>query len=168
MALPAIGSIESPDATSPSGPTTATGPVALPVDMTPFQPLERLMQDMGMSEAGFDLVTRAYVRARAGARGRHAQEWRAIHHAPRRRSVILAEMQLDAETLAAALLHDVPEDTSVTVDDLRAQFGERVARLVDGVTKLERIEWNAGSEDVRRRRACARCSSRWRTMCAWC
>jgi len=52
---------------------------------------------------------------------------------------ILADLQLDAVSLAAALLHDVPEDTSVTLEDLRAQFGDEVAKLVDGVTKLERL-----------------------------
>ena len=57
-------------------------------------------------------------------------------------------MQMDAETIAAALLHDVPEDTTITLDDIRNQFGERVARLVDGVTKLKRIEWLSDREDV--------------------
>jgi len=52
---------------------------------------------------------------------------------------ILADLQLDATPLAAALLHDVPEDTTLTLDDLQTQFGAEVARLVDGVTKLERL-----------------------------
>ncbi|UCC76258.1 MAG: bifunctional (p)ppGpp synthetase/guanosine-3',5'-bis(diphosphate) 3'-pyrophosphohydrolase [Anaerolineales bacterium] len=52
---------------------------------------------------------------------------------------ILADLQLDATPLAAALLHDVPEDTTLTLDDLQTEFGAEVARLVDGVTKLERL-----------------------------
>ncbi len=153
MALPATRSIEFPESSGHIEAANTVGavrPAEPPVDMTPFQPLERLMQDMGMSEANFDLVTRAYVcaaQAHAGVARKSGEPY--ITH-PVAVAVILAEMQLDAETFAAALLHDVPEDTSVTVDDLRAQFGERVARLVDGVTKLERIEWNAGSEDVSR------------------
>ncbi|MBO9599260.1 MAG: bifunctional (p)ppGpp synthetase/guanosine-3',5'-bis(diphosphate) 3'-pyrophosphohydrolase, partial [Cohnella sp.] len=47
-------------------------------------------------------------------------------------------MQMDVVTVMAALLHDVVEDTNVTVDDLRERFGDTIAGLVDGVTKLER------------------------------
>ena len=55
-------------------------------------------------------------------------------------SKILAEFGLDAEALAAGLLHDVPEDTSITVADIQNDFGETVARLVDSVTKLNEVE----------------------------
>ncbi len=51
----------------------------------------------------------------------------------------LADLNLDAETLAAAMLHDTVEDTSVTLDDIRKQFGERISVLVDGVTKMDVI-----------------------------
>jgi len=53
---------------------------------------------------------------------------------------ILAELGLDHETLAAAILHDVVEDTGVTLDDLRRDFGVRIAALVDGVTKMKVIQ----------------------------
>jgi GTP pyrophosphokinase len=52
---------------------------------------------------------------------------------------ILNELNLDHETLAAAMLHDVVEDTEVTLDDVRTRFSEVIAHLVDGVTKMERI-----------------------------
>jgi GTP diphosphokinase / guanosine-3',5'-bis(diphosphate) 3'-diphosphatase len=52
---------------------------------------------------------------------------------------ILADLHLDTDTLAAALLHDTVEDTNVTRDDIREGFGEPVAKLVDGVTKLGKI-----------------------------
>ena len=55
-------------------------------------------------------------------------------------ALYLAELSLDAPTIAAALLHDVVEDCGVTVDELREQFGEDVALLVDGVTKLTRMD----------------------------
>jgi len=51
----------------------------------------------------------------------------------------LATLQMDAESLAAALLHDVPEDTGLTIADLEKRFGREVGRLVDGVTKLSRF-----------------------------
>lgn len=64
---------------------------------------------------------------------------------------ILAQINLDEETLAAALLHDVVEDTDVTLNDISSRFGEAVARLVDGVTKLDAIEVGRLTErDVRR------------------
>jgi GTP pyrophosphokinase len=53
---------------------------------------------------------------------------------------ILAELGLDYETLAAAILHDVVEDTGVALDDLKRDFGARIAALVDGVTKMKVIQ----------------------------
>ena len=52
----------------------------------------------------------------------------------------LAELSLDSTTIVAALLHDVVEDTETTVDDIRKRFGDDVARLVDGVTKLTKLD----------------------------
>jgi guanosine-3',5'-bis(diphosphate) 3'-pyrophosphohydrolase len=52
-----------------------------------------------------------------------------------------AQMQLDRDAVIAALLHDVPEDTEVTLEEIHKEFGEKVARLVDGVTKLSKIKW---------------------------
>src|SRR5947209_854469 len=121
-----------------------------PIDLTHFQPLVDLLQGSGMSGNDLALVTRAYsVAAEAhGSVTRKSGEPYITH--PVAVATILAEMQLDAETLAAALLHDVPEDTDVTLDDVRDMFGDRVARLVDGVTKLKRIEWVSDREDVAR------------------
>ncbi len=56
-------------------------------------------------------------------------------------AIILAEMQLDPDALAAALLHDVIEDTETTFEDIESVFGETVAKLVDGVSKLGQIKW---------------------------
>ncbi len=53
---------------------------------------------------------------------------------------ILAELRLDYETIAAAILHDVLEDTDVTLEELEAEFGRTVAQLVDGVTKMGQIQ----------------------------
>src|ERR1700678_3075221 len=56
---------------------------------------------------------------------------------------VLAELEMDRETIAAALLHDVVEDTSITNDQVTADFGEEIASLVDGVTKLTRIPYQS-------------------------
>src|SRR5690606_7999478 len=53
---------------------------------------------------------------------------------------ILGDLTPDHEAIAAAILHDTVEDTPATLDDIRREFGERVARLVDGVTKMEVIQ----------------------------
>src|ERR1700704_3894070 len=58
-------------------------------------------------------------------------------------AMILADLGLDDITLAGALLHDAVEDTSVTLDDLQARFGPDVAAIVDGVTKLDRLEFDS-------------------------
>src|SRR5687768_18238840 len=53
---------------------------------------------------------------------------------------------MDPATVAAALLHDVPEDTSRTIDDIRREFGDEIARLVDGVTKLSQFSGTSAAE----------------------
>ncbi len=67
---------------------------------------------------------------------------------------ILAELRLDTTTLQAALLHDVVEDTEVTLERIKDEFGGEVARIVDGLTKLERIHFRsrelAQAENVRK------------------
>src|SRR6185312_654913 len=117
-------------------------------DSAPFEALEAQLHAAGMGVSDLSLVSRAYTiaaDAHAGVERKSGEPY--ITH-PVAVAAILADMQMDAETIAAALLHDVPEDTTITLDDIRNQFGERVARLVDGVTKLKRIEWLSDREDV--------------------
>ena len=64
---------------------------------------------------------------------------------------ILATMQLDPESVAAGVLHDVVEDTDISLADIETRFGPRVAMLVDGVTKLGQIPWQPGPEGSPRR-----------------
>jgi GTP diphosphokinase / guanosine-3',5'-bis(diphosphate) 3'-diphosphatase len=58
-------------------------------------------------------------------------------------AAILTELEMDRQTIAAALLHDVVEDTSITSEQVMAEFGEEIAGLVDGVTKLTRIPYQS-------------------------
>ncbi|NMP22506.1 RelA/SpoT family protein [Sulfobacillus harzensis] len=60
---------------------------------------------------------------------------------------ILADLKMDAPTITAALLHDVVEDTAYTLDDIEERFGAEVAQLVDGVTKLDRLEARTREEE---------------------
>ena len=59
---------------------------------------------------------------------------------------ILADLELDCDTLVAALLHDVVEDTDYTLNDIKSEFGESVATIVDGVTKLGKIQYITAEE----------------------
>lgn len=61
-------------------------------------------------------------------------------------ATIAAEIGMDTTTLVAALLHDTVEDTDYSLDDLTRDFGEEVARLVDGVTKLDKVALGAAAE----------------------
>ncbi len=61
-------------------------------------------------------------------------------------AIILADLELDKETIIAGILHDVVEDTIMTEEDLKREFGDDVALLVDGVTKLEKIPLSAGGD----------------------
>ena len=71
-------------------------------------------------------------------------------------ATILAELGMNHETLCAALLHDTVEDTAYALDQLRADFGDEIAALVDGVTKLDKVKYGESP----RPRPCARWSSR--------
>ncbi len=60
--------------------------------------------------------------------------------------LILAELELDLVTIIAGLLHDVVEDTDITLDQIKSEFGDEVASLVDGVTKLSRLDFTSKEE----------------------
>jgi guanosine-3',5'-bis(diphosphate) 3'-pyrophosphohydrolase len=89
------------------------------------------------------LLTRAYTTAADAHEGqvRRSGDPYIVH--PLAVATILAELGLDANTLAAALLHDAVEDTGVSLDDVTRDFGPQVAALVDGVTKLDRVRFDS-------------------------
>ena len=62
--------------------------------------------------------------------------------------IILADLEMDKETIAAGILHDVVEDTDATVDDIRREFGDDVAALVDGVTKLGQVDYKVEKVEI--------------------
>ncbi|HEX8802924.1 MAG TPA: bifunctional (p)ppGpp synthetase/guanosine-3',5'-bis(diphosphate) 3'-pyrophosphohydrolase [Acidimicrobiales bacterium] len=89
------------------------------------------------------LITRAYLRAADAHRGQQRSSGESYVHHPLAVARIVAELGLDDVTVAAALLHDTVEDTGVTLDDLSRLFGADVAAIVDGVTKLERVQFDS-------------------------
>jgi len=90
-----------------------------------------------------DLIARAFRYAAAAHEGQLRRSGEDFIHHPYAVARICAELQLDDETVAAALLHDVVEDTEVTLDAVRAEFGDEIAQLVDGVTKLTRVHFQS-------------------------
>ena len=86
-----------------------------------------------------EMVKRAYERAAKAHTGQRRLSGEEYVNHPIEVAAILAELELDAETIAAALLHDTVEDTALTAEEVETEFGPEVARLVEGVTKLGRI-----------------------------
>ena len=98
------------------------------------------------------LVERAFERADVAHAGQLRKSGDPYITHPVAVAEILVEFGLDAPTLAAALLHDCAEDTNYSLDEVRRDFGDEVANLVDGVTKLDRLTYGptAESETVRK------------------
>jgi len=107
--------------------------------------VEELLADIGAYKPDVDreLIGRAFMfaaRAHDGQQRRSGEEF--VRH-PWGVAKILAELRLDEQTIAAALLHDVVEDTEHDLEEVRAEFGDEIASLVDGVTKLTRIQFQS-------------------------
>ena len=95
------------------------------------------------------MIEKAYHIAADSASGPGAQIRRTLYYVilfvlP----IILADLEMDKETIAAGILHDVVEDTIMSLDELKAEFGEEVALLVDGVTKLTQISWSMDKMEI--------------------
>ncbi|MEY3710984.1 MAG: hypothetical protein RLZZ99_805, partial [Actinomycetota bacterium] len=103
-------------------------------------------------EADLAVVERAYLKADAAHAGQLRKSGDPYITHPVAVAEILAELGLDANTLAAALLHDTVEDTQYSISDLRHDFGDEIGNLVDGVTKLDRLTYGptAEAETVRK------------------
>ncbi|MGK0673845.1 MAG: bifunctional GTP diphosphokinase/guanosine-3',5'-bis pyrophosphate 3'-pyrophosphohydrolase [Halothiobacillaceae bacterium] len=110
-----------------------------------FAPLAQTLSEY-MEPACIERVAQAYAFARAA----HEGQWRVsgepyITH-PVAVARILADLRLDEKTIIAALLHDVIEDTPTARDRIAAEYGDEVAHLVDGVSKLDQIRFKSKAE----------------------
>lgn len=92
------------------------------------------------------LLKRAYTMAQKAHKGQLRESGEPYITHPLEVAHILANLELDCTTIIAGLLHDTVEDTNCTIDDIRAQFGDDTASLVDGVTKLDRIPYTTKEE----------------------
>ena len=107
--------------------------------------LEELAQDR--SEADGILLRRAFGAARQGHHGQMRASGEPYISHCLATAQILAELRMDTPTVAAALLHDLVEDTPYTQQMLEAEFGGEIAKLVDGVTKLGQIDQLSGMSE---------------------
>ena len=97
--------------------------------------------------ADISLVEKAYKVAYNAHEGQVRKSGEAYIIHPLCVAIILAELELDKETIAAGLLHDVLEDTIMTEDEMREEFGDEVVLLVDGVTKLQHLHMTDNTKD---------------------
>ena len=134
-----------PSSTAPAKPLRMSAEQAARVSASAF---EGLMEHLGYLDAdSAERVRQAYLYADNA----HADQWRSsgdpyITH-PIAVTAICANWKLDAPALMAALLHDSMEDCGITKDDLNERFGEDVADLVDGLTKLDKLQFNTREEN---------------------
>ncbi|MER5756628.1 HD domain-containing protein [Streptomyces sp. NPDC002088] len=97
-------------------------------------------------DADLEPLRRAYVLAESSHRGQMRKSGEPYITHPLAVTLILAELGAETTTLTASLLHDTVEDTEVTLEQVRDEFGEEVRYLVDGVTKLEKVDYGAAAE----------------------
>ena len=97
--------------------------------------------DVSMIEKAYRLASKAH-----GSQRRKSGEPYIVH--PLWVAIILADLEMDKETIVSGMLHDVVEDTDVSEEDIRREFGDEVALLVDGVTKLGRLSYSSDKLDV--------------------
>jgi GTP pyrophosphokinase len=96
--------------------------------------------------AGDRTIHQAYVLAQRKHLGQFRKTGEPYISHPLAVAQILADYGLDSDTLGAALLHDTVEDTDVTIEEVEVEFGPEVARMIDGVTKLDRIRFGTREE----------------------
>ncbi|GAA5080743.1 RelA/SpoT family protein [Streptomyces similanensis] len=97
-------------------------------------------------DADLEPLRRAYVLAESSHRGQMRKSGEPYITHPLAVTLILAELGAETTTLTASLLHDTVEDTDVTLDQVGDEFGAEVRYLVDGVTKLEKVDYGAAAE----------------------
>ncbi|HEX3301939.1 MAG TPA: bifunctional (p)ppGpp synthetase/guanosine-3',5'-bis(diphosphate) 3'-pyrophosphohydrolase [Thermomicrobiales bacterium] len=130
-------------------------PVSLPAEHLIEAARSRLRTELAQHNLGDvpAIIERAVDRAIEWHAGqvRKSGEPYVVH--PIEVAILLSRMSVDTEAIIAALLHDVVEDSAISLDTVRQEFGDRVALLVDGVTKLGQIQWTGDGDQATRERA---------------
>ena len=113
--------------------------------VTKFRELLRDMRENRPND-DLELVRKAYEYSQKQHSGQQRASGEPYLVHPLEVALVLAEMKMDAVAVAAGLLHDSVEDTSVTIVDIRKEFGEQVAHIVEGVTKISQIDFSTREE----------------------
>lgn len=115
-------------------------------EIVSYQDLENEIAKYIDSAHDRDLIHRAYLLALHAHKDQTRKSGEAYIHHPLAVALILAELKSSPAVICAGLLHDVIEDTNVTYDDLVTEFGEQIARVVQGVTKLDKVKVQVGEQ----------------------
>ncbi len=107
--------------------------------MTIDQVIQQLAKQRSKKDC--EMVRRAYVFALAAHEGQLRKTGEPYIDHPLHTAFILTKIKADTPTIIAGLLHDVPEDTERTLDDIEVEFGPEIAKLVEGITKLSKIKY---------------------------
>ena len=110
-----------------------------------YQDLIRRVQKYHPSD-DISMIAKAYQVAKTAHKDQYRKSGEPYIIHPLNVAIILADLELDKETIVAGILHDVVEDTVMTEEQLEQEFGQEVAQLVDGVTKLEQIPLSSGGD----------------------
>src|SRR5207244_6954484 len=108
--------------------------------VTRFRELMRLMRENRPTDA-LEIVRKAYEYSQKYHAGQTRASGQPYLVHPLEVACVLAEMKMDPVGIAAGLLHDSVEDTSITIVDIRKEFGDQVARIVEGVTKISKSDF---------------------------
>ena len=111
-----------------------------------FEDLKELILSYNAEE--IEIVTKAYELAKQLHEGQFRESGEPYIMHPVNVAYILAEMKADRDTLCAALLHDTIEDTNITKEEIASEFNPTIANLVDGVTKLAKMNFSSKEERV--------------------
>jgi GTP diphosphokinase / guanosine-3',5'-bis(diphosphate) 3'-diphosphatase len=165
-AAPTVPASPGPDSTGPAAPIAAApyddaqeaggtnrvrarlGRLGGSSKIAPPPELEPLFKTLRANHPKADtrIVQRAYEIAERCHRGQFRRSGDPYITHPLAVAVIVAELGMEAPTICAALLHDTVEDTTMSVDEVRREFGDEVAMLVDGVTKLDKVKYGESAE----------------------
>ena len=106
--------------------------------------LNKLLSNMDNKH--HSLINEGFIFANEGHKNQKRKSGEPYITHPLQVAIYLSEINLDIETIIAALLHDLIEDTDITYEDIMSKFGKEIADIVDGVTKLDKIKYNSTEE----------------------
>src|SRR3989344_5291761 len=103
--------------------------------------LSEIQKTKPLAKADIELIEKAYNFSQLAHKGQRRKPGEPYFNHSYEAALKIAGWRLDSKTIAAALLHDIAEDTKSTIDEIKKEFGEEISFLVNGVTKLGRLKY---------------------------